>query len=173
MSLSESQITTRNYNFLLSELVEMLPYWHDVNHLIRPARLARRGLGGSGRKDKRTDSTASNSTRILSFAIQQGTIAKALVWLLYRIPASDPAAELNNNQRVGAWLQKFSTVVWLILNRSNFHRTAGETIWDATTFHTAAGYSEENIFAKGFQNLSFKSAPIRWPTVTSTSSCRA
>lgn len=160
MEITDPRDVARNYNFLLSEMAEMRPWWGDINRLIRPARIARRGLGGQGVKDKRFDSTASNSSRIQSFMMQAGTIPKALVWILFRIPDSDPAAFLNQNPRVQTWFQQFSTVVWLILNRSNFHKTAGETIWDATTFHTAAGFSEENIFARGFQNLSFKSLPI-------------
>lgn len=160
MEMTDPKAIAKNYNFLLSEMSEMRPHWADIDKYIRPSRIARRGLSGSGVKDVRFDSTASNSTRILSFMMQAGTIPKALVWLLFRIPDSDPAAFLNQNQRVQTWFQQFSTIVWLILNRSNFHRTASETIWDAATFHTAAGFSEENIFARGFQNMSFKSLGI-------------
>lgn len=160
MILTDPKAIVKSYNTLLSEMSEMRPWWSDINRLIRPSRIQRRGIGGHSLKDKRFDSTASNSTRILAFMMQAGMIPKSLVWLLFRIPDSDPAAVLNQNHRVQAWFHQFSTIVWLILNRSNFHRTAGETFWDATTFHTAAGYSEENIFAKGFQNLSFKSIPI-------------
>ncbi len=160
MEITDPKDVARNYNFLLSEMSEMRPHWGDINRLIRPARIARRGLGGDGVKDKRFDSTASNSSRILTFMMQSGTIPKALVWLLYRIPDSDPASFLNQNHRVQEWFHRFSSVVWLILNRSNFHKTALKAIWDAATFHTSAGFSEENIFARGFQNLTFKSLPI-------------
>ncbi len=151
---------TKNYDFLANEMNEMMPYWSDTQHLIRPSRLGRRGLATGGRLDKRFDSTASEASRILAFAMQAGMIPKSLVWLLYRIPDSDPASALNGNKRVADWLQKFSTVVWLMLNRSNFYRAAGESFWDGTTFHTSATYSEENTLAAGFQQMNFKTLPI-------------
>lgn len=160
MADDKAQAIVRNFDFLIQEMNEMIPSWMDTQHFIRPSRIGRRGLSTGGRIDKRFDSTASESSRILAFAMQAGMIPKSLVWLLYRIPDSDPAAQLNNNDNVSAWLQRFSTVVWLMLNRSNFYRAAGESFWDATTFHTTATYSEENLLAPGFQNMTFKTLPI-------------
>ncbi len=124
MADDKARTIVRNFDFLIVEMNEMLPSWQDAQHLIRPSRLGRRGLSTGGRLDRRFDSTASESSRILAFAMQAGMIPKSLVWLLYRIPDSDPGAFLNKNDRVAAWLQQFSTVVWLMLNRSSVLESA-------------------------------------------------
>lgn len=145
----------RRFEQLKSDRGTWEDHWQDIADLVLPNRDFTRDKNspGSTRRQYIFDSTAPTSADRLAGSLGGLLINPALVWFMLRT-ADD---EINEKDRVRAWLQEVSfRLLWLFNTpRFGFYTSMHEALLDLVTFGTSVIRNENSS-----STLSYESMPL-------------
>lgn len=154
----------KRYDRLKTVRSQVEPFFRNVRDYIRPtvqgADVSEITVG-ERHTDKRFDSTASESARIMSSSMQNALTPQASMWFGQEIPAGHELAHLNQDEEVAEYHQRVGDIVFNALNSSNFYTVIGEAFYDFVTFGTINLLVEElPLKNESFAGFNFRGIPV-------------